>query len=65
MEHTGGGTDAGHAMASGKPILEGLGLPGENAHSAGKEWINTEGIPRRLYLSTQMIIDICDKKLLD
>lgn len=65
LPSTGGGTDAGHAMASGKPILEGMGLAGENAHTPGKEWISIESIPRRLYLSTQTIIDICDNKILD
>lgn len=65
LPNTGGGTDAGHAMASGKPILEGLGLAGANAHTPGKEWISIESIPRRLYLSAQTIIDVCENKILD
>lgn len=65
LPSTGGGTDAGHATASGKPILEGMGLAGENAHTPGKEWISIESIPRRLYLSTQTIIDVCENKILD
>jgi glutamate carboxypeptidase len=55
---TGGGTDAGYASLSGKPVIEGLGLPGFGYHANVGEWVVVDAIPRRLYLSAQMIMDV-------
>ena len=55
---TGGGTDAAYAGLSGKPVVEGLGLPGANYHSNLAEYVMTDPIPRRLYLSAQLIADL-------
>lgn len=65
LPSTGGGTDAGYAMESGSPIMEGMGLAGNNAHVLGQEFVDTTSIPRRLYLSVQTIIDVCDTNILD
>ncbi len=59
---TGGGTDASYAALSGKPVLEGLGLPGFGYHSNQAEYADIESIPRRLYLSSRMIMDIAQGK---
>ena len=59
---TGGGTDAGYAMAGGKPIIEALGLPGFGFHANVGEWVRVDAIPRRLYLSAQMIMDVAQRK---
>jgi glutamate carboxypeptidase len=53
----GGGTDAAFAAQSGKPVLEGLGLPGFGYHSDQAEYVNIEAIPRRLYLAVRLIED--------
>lgn len=65
LPSTGGGTDAGYAMESGSPILEGMGLAGNHAHVLGEEFVDTTSIPRRLYLSAQTIIDVCDTNIID
>lgn len=54
----GGGSDAAYAALSGKPVIEGLGLPGANYHSNLAEYVLTEPIARRLYLSAQLIADL-------
>ena len=54
----GGGSDAAYAALSGKPVVEGLGLPGANYHSNLAEYVMTDPIPRRLYLSAQLIADL-------
>lgn len=54
---TGGGTDAAYAALSGKPVIETLGLPGFGYHSDLAEYVLVDAIPRRLYLSVQMIMD--------
>lgn len=59
---TGGDTDAGYAMTSGKPIIEALGLPGFGFHANVGEWVLIDAIPRRLYLSAQMIMVIAQGK---
>lgn len=59
---TGGGTDAGYAMAAGKPIIEALGLPGFGFHANVGEWIVVDAIPRRLYLSAQLVMDLAKAK---
>jgi glutamate carboxypeptidase len=59
---TGGGTDAGYAALSGKPVIELLGLPGFGYHANVGEWVVIDAIPRRLYLSTQMIMDVAQGK---
>ena len=59
---TGGGTDAGYASLSGKPVLEALGLPGFGYHSNLEEYADIGAIPRRLYLSSRLIMDIAQGK---
>jgi glutamate carboxypeptidase len=59
---TGGGTDAAYAALSGKPVLEGLGLPGFGYHSNQEEYADIAAIPRRLYLSSRLIMDIAQGK---
>ncbi|MFM8610014.1 MAG: glutamate carboxypeptidase [Burkholderiaceae bacterium] len=58
----GGGTDAAYAALSGKPVLEGLGLPGFGYHSDQAEYVMIDAIPRRLYLAARMIMDIAQGK---
>ena len=59
---TGGGTDASYAALSGKPVLEALGLPGFGYHSNVEEYADIGAIPRRLYLSSRLIMDIAQGK---
>jgi glutamate carboxypeptidase len=59
---TGGGTDAAYAALSGKPVVEGLGLPGFGYHSNNAEYVMIDAIPRRLYLASRMIMDIAQGK---
>jgi len=59
---TGGGTDAAFAALSGKPVLEALGLPGFGYHSNLEEYADIGAIPRRLYLSSRLIMDIAQGK---
>ena len=54
----GGGTDAAYAGLSGKPVLEGMGLPGANYHSNAAEYVLLDTIPRRLYMSARMVMDL-------
>ena len=58
IERTGGGTDAAYAALDGTPVIEGLGLPGFGYHSNNAEYVMIDAIPRRLYLSTRMIMDL-------
>ena len=55
---TGGGTDAGYAAQSGKPVLEALGLPGFGYHTDSAEYVSIGAIPRRLYLASQLIMTL-------
>jgi glutamate carboxypeptidase len=55
---TGGGTDAAYAAQSGKPVIEGLGLPGFGYHSTQAEYVLIDSIPRRLYLASRLIMDL-------
>lgn len=55
---TGGGSDAAYAALTGKPVLEGMGLPGFNYHTNADEYVLVDAIPRRLYLETRMIMDL-------
>jgi acetylornithine deacetylase/succinyl-diaminopimelate desuccinylase-like protein len=50
-----GATDAAWAAQSGKPVLEGFGLPGGNYHSSGGEFILIDRVPRRLALVAETI----------
>ncbi len=59
---TGGGTDAAYAALSGKPVIETLGLPGFGYHTNSAEYVLVDAIPRRLYLSAQMIMDASQGK---
>ncbi|UFP94576.1 glutamate carboxypeptidase [Gloeobacter morelensis] len=59
---TGGGTDAAFAAKSGKPVVEGLGLPGFGYHTTFDEYVMIDAIPRRLYLAAQMIMDVAQGK---
>lgn len=55
---TGGGSDAAYAALTGKPVLEGLGLPGFNYHTNADEYVLVDAIPRRLYMETRLIMDL-------
>jgi glutamate carboxypeptidase len=57
-ERTGGGTDAAYAALSGKPVIEGLGLPGFGYHSDKSEYVTIDAIPRRLYMAARLIMDL-------
>ncbi len=57
-ERTGGGTDAAYAALSGKPVIESLGLPGFGYHSDKAEYVLLDAIPRRLYMTTRMVMDL-------
>jgi glutamate carboxypeptidase len=58
LPRTGGGTDAAYAGLAGKPILEGLGLPGFGYHSNNAEYVLVSSIARRLYLSARLLGDL-------
>ena len=53
----GGGTDAAYAAQSGKPVIEGLGLPGFGFHSNVGEYVYIDAIPRRLYLAVKLLTE--------
>lgn len=55
VPRTYGGTDAVWASQSGKPVVEGFGLPGGNYHSSEEEFVLVDRIPRRLLLAAEMI----------
>ncbi|MEO8024080.1 M20/M25/M40 family metallo-hydrolase [Polaromonas sp.] len=55
VPRTYGGTDAVWASQSGKPVVEGFGLPGGNYHSSEEEFVLIDRIPRRLLLAAEMI----------
>jgi glutamate carboxypeptidase len=57
-ERTGGGTDAAYAALSGKPVIESMGLPGYGYHSDKAEYVLVDAIPRRLYMTARMIMDL-------
>ncbi|WP_219209979.1 glutamate carboxypeptidase [Variovorax boronicumulans] len=57
-ERSGGGTDAAYAGLSGKPVIEGLGLPGFGYHSDKAEYVLVDAIPRRLYMTARLIMDL-------
>jgi glutamate carboxypeptidase len=55
---TGGGTDAGYAGRTGKPVvLEGLGLAGWGYH-ARDEYVELDSIVPRLYLTSRLLQDL-------
>jgi glutamate carboxypeptidase len=58
----GGGSDAAYAALSGKPVVETLGLPGANYHSNAAEYVVVDAIPRKLYVSAQMIMEFAQGK---
>ncbi|RYF83645.1 MAG: M20/M25/M40 family metallo-hydrolase [Comamonadaceae bacterium] len=58
VERTGGGTDAAYAALAGKPVIESLGLPGFGYHSDKAEYVDISAIPRRLYMSTKLIMEL-------
>jgi glutamate carboxypeptidase len=51
----GGGTDAGYAAKAGVPVIEALGLPGFGYHSKAAEYVYLDAVPRRLYLTAELI----------
>jgi glutamate carboxypeptidase len=54
----GGGTDAGFAALSGKPVvLENFGLMGFGYHSPESEYVELDSIEPRLYLLTRLIME--------
>lgn len=58
LERAGGGSDAAYAALGGTPVIEGMGLPGAHYHSNQAEYVMIDAIPRRLYLSTRMIMTL-------
>ena len=58
LPRTTAGTDAAYAALSGKPVLEGLGLPGFGYHSDREEYVAIDAIPRRLYLAARLVMDL-------
>ena len=58
VPRTGGGSDAAYAALSGKPVVEGLGLPGFGYHSDKAEFVDLEAVPRRLYMAGRLIMDL-------
>ncbi len=58
MPRTGAGTDAAYAALSGKPVIEGMGLPGSGYHSDQSEYVLIDAVPRRLYLVARMVMDL-------
>ena len=62
VDLVGGGTDAAYAALAGKPVIEGLGLPGFGYHSNVGEYVLIDAIPRRLYLASRMISDLAAGK---
>jgi len=61
VERTTGGTDAGFAQKSGKPVIETMGLPGFGYHSPREEFVDLERIPARVYLAARLIMDLAEK----
>lgn len=53
-----GGTDAGYAQRAGVPVIEALGLPGYGYHSGAAEYVYLDAVPRRLYLTAELIRQI-------
>jgi glutamate carboxypeptidase len=54
----GGGTDAGFAALSGKPVvLENFGLMGFGYHSPEAEFVELDSVEPRLYLLTRLIME--------
>ena len=62
VPRTGGGSDAAYAALSGKPVVEGLGLPGFGYHSDKAEFVDLEAVPRRLYMAGRLIMDLGSAK---
>lgn len=58
IDRSGGGTDAAYAALSGKPVLEGLGLPGFGYHSSQAEYVMIDAIPRRLYMAVRLVQEL-------
>jgi glutamate carboxypeptidase len=54
----GGSTDAGYATQPNNAVIEGMGLPGFGYHSPQAEYAMIDAIPRRLYLSARMLMDL-------
>lgn len=51
-------TDAGYAQLSGKPVIEGFGLPGYGYHSSEEEYVDLTRIAPRIYLAARMIMEL-------
>jgi glutamate carboxypeptidase len=62
VERTGGGSDAAYAALSGKPVIEGMGLPGFGYHSDKAEYVDLQAVPRRLYMAGRLIMDLGQAK---
>ena len=61
----GGGTDAAFAsLQTDAPVIEGFGLQGFGAHSDSAEYVDLTSIEPRLYLLTQMIMDVAEGRAL-
>jgi glutamate carboxypeptidase len=59
---TGGGTDAGYAALSGKPVIENLALPGFGYHSPAEEFVDLARVGPRLYMTTRLIMDVTQRR---
>lgn len=58
-EGSGGATDAAFAALEARgPVIEGLGLLGDGAHSSDAEYIFLSSIEPRLFLLTRLIMDV-------
>ena len=62
LPRTTAGTDAAYAALSGKPVIESMGLPGYGYHSDQAEYVLVDAIPRRLYLTARMIMELSKRK---
>lgn len=56
-----GSTDAGFAQLSGKPVIEGFGLPGFGYHSSEEEYVDLTRIAPRIYLAARMVMELSGK----
>ncbi|OXE37392.1 MAG: carboxypeptidase [Phenylobacterium zucineum] len=51
-------SDAGYAQVSGKPVIEGFGLPGYGYHSSEEEYVDLTRMAPRIYLTARMIMEL-------
>ena len=51
-------SDAGYAQVSGKPVIEGFGLPGAGYHSSEEEYVDLTRVAPRIYLAARMVMEL-------